>query len=150
MTIRKSIMAAAAVAALGLPALATAQTWGNDGGYNGYGDSYGGYDHGHGYGYGGQGDYSRGGGWWRHRRFSGYPEFRDEERHIRSEISQLMNDQSIDRDQASELFGELRRVQSREAQEFSFHGWNLPENDRASIRAELDQLDQQVDQARDG
>ncbi len=84
-----------------------------------------------------------------YRGFGGYPEFRGVEQHIRSEIQQLVREQSIEPDDGRALFGQLRRVQDHERHEFRFHAWNLPEDDRASIRSELDQLDHQVDRLRD-
>jgi hypothetical protein len=91
-----------------------------------------------------RGDYSaqRYGGW-------DYPEFRGEVAHIRSEVRQGLNQGWLDYDQAREMNGELRDVQRREASEYRFHGWRLPDDDRQAIRAQLDRLDHEIDQARD-
>jgi hypothetical protein len=82
------------------------------------------------------GDY--GGGWngdWGGRyAFNGYPEFRGEQAHIRSEIREGFDDGWLDEDQA---------------REFHEHRWRLPDGDRAEIRADLHALDQAVDEARD-
>ena len=114
-------LAAVTVAAAALPA--AAQTWGASNG-----DYW-------------RGRYSYG--------FQDYPEFRGEIAHIRAEIRQGVNEGWLDGGQARQMSWRLRQVQSREAREFSFHGWNLPDDDRAQIRASLDQLDHWVDQARD-
>jgi len=96
--------------------------------------------------YGGYGDY------WRGRYnygFQDYPEFRGEIAHIRGEIRQGINEGWLDDGQARQVGWRLRQVQYREAQEFRYHGWSLPDDDRAQIRSDLDQLDRWVDQLRD-
>lgn len=115
-------LAAVSLTAAALPA--AAQTWG--------GDRYSDYQ---------QGRYSYG--------FQDYPEFRGEIAHIRSELRQGVNEGWLDDGQARQLSWRLRQVQARETREFRYHGWNLPNDDRAQIRASLDQLDHWVDQARD-
>jgi len=119
-------LAAVTLTATALPA--AAQSWGGYGSYGGYGD----YS---------RSRYSYG--------FQDYPEFRGEIAHVRSEIRQGLNEGWLDDGQARQLSWRLRQVQSREASEFRYHGWNLPDDDRAQIRASLDQLDHWVDQARD-
>ena len=118
-------LAAATLTATALPA--AAQNW-----YGGYG-SYGGDYQRSRYGYG----------------FQDYPEFRGEIAHIRGEIRQGINEGWLDDGQSRQLSWRLRQVQSREQREFRYHGWNLPDDDRAQIRSQLDQLDHWVDQIRD-
>jgi hypothetical protein len=148
-----AIATALGVAALALPIAAQAQSYGGygQGGYGQGGPGYGqgGYGYGQGYGgYGGRGDYygGRGGGY---GGFSGYPEFRGIENHIRSEIIQAVRFDMIERDDASDLMNQLRQIQMWERREFSYHGWNLPPDDRERIRNALDQLDHEVDRIRD-
>ena len=81
--------------------------------------------------------------------FGGYPEFRGIEQHIRSELQQAVRDETIPGDDARALFGQLRRIQDRERREYRVHGWGLPQDDRASIRADLGRLDHLVDETRD-
>jgi hypothetical protein len=116
-------LAAASLTAVALPA--AAQTW-SGGGYSDYWQG---------------GRYSYG--------FQDYPEFRGEIAHVRGEIRQGLNEGWLDGGQARQLSWRLRQVQSREAREFRYHGWSLPNDDRAAIRADLDQLDHWADQARD-
>ena len=95
------------------------------------------------------GDYgSQWGGQYR-QSFRDYPEFRDEISHIRQEIRESVNEGWMDDDRARDLGWRLRRVQRREAQEFQAHGWNLPNDDRAEIRSQLNEIDRSVDEARD-
>jgi hypothetical protein len=84
----------------------------------------------------------------RHGRFSGYPQFRGIEAHIRSEIAQAVRDDMIEREDARDLMGQLRDIQMQEAREFRVHRWNLPGDDQQRIRARLGELDRQVDQIR--
>ena len=114
-------LAAAAVCGLAMPA--AAQTWGG-------------------------GDYNSGWGSQRYQ-FTDYPQFRGEIAHIRGEIRQGVEQGWLGDDEAQRLNAGLRRIQWREMREFGYHGWNLPYDDQASIRASLDNLDRQVDQARD-
>jgi hypothetical protein len=95
-------------------------------------------------GWGGYGDYWRG-----QYGFQDYPEFRGEIAHIRGEIRQGINEGWLQGDQARQLGWRLRQVQYREAREFRYHGWDLPADDRAQIRSDLNQLDHWVDQVRD-
>jgi hypothetical protein len=134
MKTRNLMLAAVGLVALGAPALAAAQPYG---GY--WGGGFG----------GGYGDYGRGYGYQQQRAFPGYPEFRGEEAHIRREIIEAVREDMIERDDAADLFGELRRIQGREGREFGVHGWDLPDDDRRAIRAELDQLDHNIDEIRD-
>jgi hypothetical protein len=130
MNTKALLIAVLGLGAAALPAVASAQPYG-------------------GYWGGGYGDYARR-NWYESRQsFPGYPEFRGEEMHIRREIQEAVRDDMIDPDDAADLFAQLRRIQAREAREFSFHGWYLPDDDRRSIRAELDQLDHTVDQVRE-
>ncbi len=95
--------------------------------------------------------YSQAGGdyYGRQYAFGGYPEFHGIEQHIRSELQQAVRDETIQGDDARALFSQLRRIQDRERREYRVHGWGLPEDDRASIRADLDRLDHLVDETRD-
>jgi len=95
---------------------------------------------------------SWGGDYWRSRSghgFQDYPEFRGEIAHIRGEIREGINEGWLDDGQARQVRWRLQQVQYREAREFRFHGWNLPDSDREQIRSDLDQLDHWVDQVRD-
>jgi hypothetical protein len=92
-----------------------------------------------------RGDYDRDQG----RRWSGYPEFRGIEAHIRSEVQEGVREDLLERDDARDLMGQLRDIQMQEAREFRTHGWNLPADDRYRIRSRLEQLDRLVDQIRD-
>ena len=92
-----------------------------------------------------RGDFDRDHG----RRWSGYPEFRGIETHIRGEIQEGVREDLLERDDARDLMGQLRDIQMQEAREFRVHGWNLPDDDRYSIRSRLEQLDRLVDQIRD-
>jgi hypothetical protein len=114
-------LAAAAVSGSALPAMA--QTWG--------------------------GDYHAGWGYARYGNFD-YPQFRGEIAHIRGEIRDGLEQGWLGDDEARQLSWRLRQVQWREAREFGFHGWALPADDQASIRASLDAVDRQVDESRDG
>ena len=87
--------------------------------------------------------YGRGG------RFSGYPEFRGIEDHIRREIWDGVRQDLIERDDARDLLAQLQDIKGWEAREFRIHGWRLPNDDRARLRDRLDQLDQLVDQIRE-
>jgi opacity protein-like surface antigen len=120
----KTLLVAASSATLALPIAASAQSWGGD---------YSGGQWGYGY----------------RQAFAGYPQFRDEKAHIRAEIREGLNDGWLDRDQAGDLYRQLQWVQRREAREFGAHGWSLPPWDQQQIRSSLDQIDKQVDQARD-
>jgi hypothetical protein len=121
----KTLLVAAGLAALALPAAASAQAWG--------GGDYGRPGYGGGYGYG----------------FAGYPQFRDEKAHIRAEIREGLNEGWLDRGQAGDFGRRLQWVQRREAREFQEHGWSLPDWDQQRIRASLDQIDRAIDEARD-
>jgi hypothetical protein len=85
----------------------------------------------------------------RRGRFSGYPQFREIEAHIRSEIVQALRDDMIEQDGAGELMGQLRDIRAQETREYRAHGWNLPSDDDQRIRAQLGELDRQVDEMRD-
>lgn len=91
-----------------------------------------------------RGDYD---GRWRGR-FNGYPEFRGIEDHIRREIQEGVRDDLIEREDARDLFAQLRDIQQQEAREFRVHGWNLPPDDRYRLRSQLQQLDAEVDEIR--
>lgn len=84
----------------------------------------------------------------RRGRFTGYPQFRGIEAHIRGEITEAVRDDMIERRDARDLMGQLRDIQMQEAREFRSHGWNLPGDDQQRIRARLAELDHQVDQIR--
>jgi hypothetical protein len=133
---RTLILAAIGAASLALPGVAAAQQY--------YGQGYGQPSYGQYYGQP-RGDWYRGG----RGRFDGYPQFRGIEAHIRSEIVGGVRDDLIERDDARDLMGQLRDIQMREAREFRIHGWNLPGDDDASLRADLDRLDHLVDQIRE-
>lgn len=127
----KTAFAALGAAALILPAAASAQQYYGDRDQPNYSQSYG----------QNRGDYGR-------SQARGYPEFRGIEEHIRREILEGMQDGSIERDDAHDLFGQLRDIQSHEAREFRVHRWNLPDDDRYRLRSQLQQLDQLVDRIR--
>ena len=128
MSLKTPLLIAASVAALAAPAIASAQSWwGWGGGDYGRSDSYRSDDYG----------------------FSGYPQFRDEKAHVRAEIRQGLEEGWLDQGDAGRLYGQLRWVQQREAREFRAHGWSLPPWDQQAIRSSLDQIDRQVDRARD-
>jgi hypothetical protein len=74
-----------------------------------------------------------------------YPQFRGLEEHIRREIQEGVREDLIEQDDAQDLFRQLRDIQRQEAREFRVHGWNLPDDDRRRIQAQLDQLDRLVD-----
>ncbi|MBS0411379.1 MAG: hypothetical protein JSR86_15790 [Proteobacteria bacterium] len=120
----KSMLVAAGLAALAVPASASAQAWG--------GGDYGRPSWGYGYG------------------FAGYPQFRDEKAHIRAEIREGLNEGWLDRGQARDFGNRLQWIQRREAREFQEHGWRLPDWDQQSLQSSLDQIDRAIDQARDG
>lgn len=130
--IRKMTLAALALCAVAAPALAQAQ--GYDGWYRpqpAYAPPGGDYDYG------------------RRGYFTGYPEFRGIEQHIRDEIRQGIRTGDIEPDDARALFGQLRRIQDHERREFQVHGWSLPWDDRSSIRDDLRRLDHLVDETRE-
>jgi len=81
--------------------------------------------------------------------FRGYPEFRGEKSHIRSEIRQGLDAGWLDDDQAGAFYQQLRRIQQEETSEYREHGWNLPDRDRGEIRSSLHELDRAIDEARD-
>jgi hypothetical protein len=150
MTSKTPFLIAAALAALSIPDLASAQSWNgwrtpdpSDRvvGYDGH--SYGGYGYGSSYR---DGDYSGSHGW---DGFSGFPEFSGEKEHISAEIQQGLQEGWLDDGGADGFWRDLRRVQDREFREYREHGWNLPDHDRADIRRMLDRLDHDVDEARD-
>ena len=145
MTPRTMILLAASVAALALPAAASAQPYNGQTEYRPQPQ----YDGQRGYG---QPDYGQPHGDWRQPRrgrFTGYPQFRRVEAHIRQEIQEDVREDLLARDDAADLMGQLRQIQMQEAREYRVHGWNLPNDDQARIGAELDQLDRLVDQTRD-
>ncbi len=156
MTPKKMILLAVSAAALAVPAAASAQEYYRQQyGQEQYGqEQYGQEQYGRQY-YGQpqyrqpfyqqpQSDWRRG----RSARFGSYPEFRPLEMHIRQEIQDGVRDDMLAPDDAQDLMGQLRQIQAEEMREYRVHGWNLPNNDRARIRAELNQLDQVVDQTR--
>jgi hypothetical protein len=132
---KTAIVAAVGAAALALPAAASAQSWDDPG----YARPY------------ANGDYGawRGDGDQDYRRFAGYPEFRGAEDHIRREIREAVRDDRIEADDAQALMGRLWRIRAQEAREFRVHGWNLPDDDRERLHAQLDRLDRVVDETRD-
>ena len=138
MTSKRMILFAVGAAVLALPAAASAQPYGQP--YYGqrydqpYGQPRGDYDRAYGSGY---------------RGFQGYPEFRGLETHIRQEIQESVREDMIEPDDARDLMGQLQQIRYQEMREFRVHGWNLPDDDRERIRAQLDRLDQVVDETRD-
>lgn len=139
MIANKMIIMAASAAALALPAAASAQQY--------YGQSPEGRQYSQ-QPYGQQYQQPRG-DWNQGRRgFSGYPEYRGIEAHIRQEIAEAVRDDMIERGDARDLMNQLRQIQAQEAREFRVHRWNLPDDDRMRIRSQLTQLDQVVDQTR--
>jgi hypothetical protein len=167
MTLKKLILLATGAAALTLPAVASAQPYyPRDYGQQGYGQQgYGQRNYGQqGYGqrgYGQRGYGQRGydqrdqgqdrGDFQGARRggYGAYPQFKPIEAHIGQEIREALRDDLIDADDARDLTQQLRAIQYQEMREFRAHGWNLPYDDQARIRAQLAQLDRQVDQTRD-
>ena len=133
---RTWILAAVGAAAVALPAAVKAQQY---------------YAQGSGQPYYGQTYAQPRGDWYqgRYARFSGYPQFRGIEAHIRSEIVQGVRQGLIERDDASDLMRQLRDIQAREAREFQVHGWNLPGDDQERFRSRLGELDALVDEIRD-
>ena len=136
MTPKKIILLAAGAAALAISAAASAQQYYGQPEYR-----QAQYQGRHSYAQP-DGDYGA-----RHR-FSGYPQFRGIEAHIRSEIREAVRDDMIEREDARDLMGQLRDIQMQEAREFRVHRWNLPGDDQQRIRARLGALDHQVDQVR--
>ncbi len=151
MTLKSLLLLASTAAALGVPAVALAQSYGDqDQRENGYDRPQSGYDRPR---YGDErqqydryhdGDYyqsSRGG--------SGpYPQFRGIEQHIHSEIYRGLREDMIERDGARDLLGQLRDIQVQEWREYRVHGSNLPYEDQARIRERFSELDRLVDQSR--
>lgn len=123
------VLLAVGAAAISLPLAGSAQSYYGHQTY--YGQTRGDY-------------YSR-----RRVRFYGYPEFRGIEAHIRSEINDGVTGDMLAPEDAADLRQQLRNIQIHEAQEFRAHGWNLPDDDRATIQSELTTLDSLVDQTRD-
>jgi opacity protein-like surface antigen len=146
MTLRKMILLAAGAVALALPAAASAQQYDQrDYGQQTYSQQ----------GYGQQGygqrDYGQDRGDFNGGRRGGagvYPQFRSIEAHIRQEIREGLRDGVIEADDAQDLMQQLRGIQNQEMREYRVHGWNLPYDDQTRIRAQLGQLDRQVDQIR--
>jgi hypothetical protein len=89
------------------------------------------------------------GDWRRDDQGGVYPQFQDEEDHIRGELNDAMRWRQIDRDDARAAFDQLHRIQWQERREFSEHGWRLPDPDEDRIRDQLDRLDRWVDHLRD-
>ena len=135
------LLLAASAAALSLPLVGYAQPYyGQSGGYQSqYGQP----------GYQSQYGQPRGDWYGRRARFRGYPEFRQIEAHIRGEINDGARDDLLAPEDVADFNQQLRAIQLREQQEYRSHGWNLPQDDRAAIRSQLDTLDSLVDQTRD-
>jgi hypothetical protein len=79
----------------------------------------------------------------------GYPEFRDQEQHIRYLIQDGVRDDLIERDDARDLMDQLRDIRREEAREYQIHGPRLPRDDYERIRNRLSRLDRLVDEVRD-
>jgi hypothetical protein len=77
-----------------------------------------------------------------------YPEFRDREDRIRRLIRDGVREDLIERDDARDLMGQLRRIQDNERREFAVHRRNLPADDRDRISDQLSRLDRLVDEIR--
>jgi hypothetical protein len=133
--LRKAALAAIGAAGLVIPAAAAAQPY--------YAPTHGQFYRAQYYGERG-GDYDDR---WR-AQYGRYPEFRGIEEHIRREIQEGVRDDLIERDDARDLFAQLRDIQAQEAREFRVHGWNLPEDDRYQLRSRLERLDALVDEIR--
>lgn len=144
MTPRTMMLITAGVAALAAPAAALAQQYGQPYGDRPYYDQRGEYGQPRGDYDQPRGDYAYG----RYRSFPGYPEFRSLEMHIRGEIQQGVRDDTLDREGANDLYGQLQQIRYHEMREYRVHGWNLPWDDRMRIRDDLQRLDQEVDQTR--
>ena len=135
---KKAMFMAGGALALMLPIAASAQQYyGN----SGYGGASGYHDH---------DSYDQPRGDYAQSRYPprAYREFRPLEAHITQEIRASARAGDIEPDDARDLMDRLRQIQAREMRE-QFHGWNLPDDDRESIRGQLETLDQQVDEIRD-
>lgn len=124
MLLRNALLAGLAAGALAAPIAASAQSWGG-------------------------GDYSRGWNYGYRQSFRGYPQFQGIKSHIRQEIRQGLDEGWLDEDQVQDLTQRLQSEQWQESREYRFHGWNLPYDDQARLRDQLNELDRTVDQARD-
>jgi hypothetical protein len=86
------------------------------------------------------GDYARGG--------QGDPDLVRRETRIEQQIREGVRDDLIQRDDARDLEGELRDIQSREQSQYRRSGYRLSDYDRRAFMSELNQLDRQVDDIR--
>ena len=78
----------------------------------------------------------------------GYPEFRDREDRIRFMIRDGVRDDRIERDDARDLFEQLRDIRREEAREYQIHGPRLSRDDYERISDRLARLDRRVDDRR--
>ena len=121
MTLRRKLTAALGASILALPAMAAAQPY--------YGQPYD-----RGYRSGDErprGDFSRG----RQAGFGVYPEFRDVEVHIRSEIQDGVREDLIEPDDARDLTAQLRDIQGQEMREFRVHVDQIRDEGKPSNQA---------------
>jgi len=80
--------------------------------------------------------------------YAGYPEFRPIEAHIQDEIASGVREDLLEPEDAASFSQQLQDIQGRETREYRMHGRSLPDNDRAQISSQLDDLDRRVDQTR--
>jgi len=163
---------ALAVAALAVPAMASAQqaygqpqdqqSYGQpqpgygqpDSGPQGYGQPQPGYGQpGPGPGYGqdqgpGPGDQQMQGGprQGAHAQLGVYPQFRSLEKHIKRTVREERQANALGPRDARNLMAQLHQIQAEEMSAYQAHGMNLPPNIQARIQGELGQLAQAVDQ----
>jgi hypothetical protein len=80
--------------------------------------------------------------------FGGYPEFRSIETRIQNEITSGVREDLLEPDDAASFSQQLQDIQGREARDYRVHGRDLPDDDRAQISSQLDDLGRRVDQTR--
>jgi hypothetical protein len=84
-----------------------------------------------------------------HAQLGVYPQFRSLEKHIKRTVRQERRANALQPRDAHGLMAQLRQIQSEEMSAYQTHGMNLPANIQARIQGELTQLAQAVD-ARQG
>jgi hypothetical protein len=159
MSPKGKMFTALAVAALAVPAFASAQQgYGQTQDPRSYGEPQGGYTQpgpgaqGYGqsqgdYGQPTQGDQMRGDAKHGHKgRKSVYPQFRQMEKHIKSTVREARKSNTIASRDAHGLMNQLHQIQAEEMSMYQAHGMNLPPDAQARIEGELSQLAQAVDQ----
>lgn len=78
---------------------------------------------------------------------AGYPELRDREMRLRERIRDGARDNRIDRDQARDLFQQLRDIREDEQRTFRDHGDRLRRDDRYRLQQRLSDLERRIDRA---